>query len=118
VAAWPAVALIGSYELLMMVIRSAQLVAVDKSGKARTEDPLEEQAAELFAEELAVDRVPSIRVIRTQLHVGQSRAQRVRAYLATLAEAGKRRPITKSIYHVLAVTTQVMHSGWQAATTS
>src|ERR1700733_5659573 len=43
VAAWPAVGLVGSYELLMMVIA----------------DPLQDQAAEVFAEQLAVDRVPS-----------------------------------------------------------
>ncbi len=48
----PAVALVGSYELLMVVIRSGQ--------------------------------VPSVRMIRARLHVGQSRAQRVRAYLTAL----------------------------------
>jgi hypothetical protein len=34
-------------------------------------DPLGEQAAEIFADQLAADRVPSIRVIRAQLQVGQ-----------------------------------------------
>jgi hypothetical protein len=33
-------------------------------------DPLREQAAQVFAEELAADRVPSVRAIRAQLHVG------------------------------------------------
>lgn len=51
-------------------------------------DPLQEQAVELFAEELAAARIPSVRAIRAQLHVGQPRAQRVRDYLAGLAEAG------------------------------
>ena len=46
-------------------------------------DPLGEQAAEIFAEQLATDRVPSVRAIRAQLHVGQPRAQRLRDYLAT-----------------------------------
>jgi hypothetical protein len=32
VAAWPAVALVGSYELLMMIIRSAQLPGAGQSG--------------------------------------------------------------------------------------
>jgi hypothetical protein len=36
----------------------------------------------VFAEQLAADRVPSARAIRNQLHVGQSRAQRLREYLA------------------------------------
>lgn len=83
VAAWPAVALVGSYELLMMVIRSTQAAPDDAmSDSAGTPDPLHEHAAEIFAEHLAADRVPSIRVIRAQIHVGQPRAQRLRDYLA------------------------------------
>jgi hypothetical protein len=82
VAAWPAVALVGSYELLMMVIRSSQVPAVSTSGTGCDADPLREQAAELFAAQLAADRVPSVRAIRAQLHVGQSRAQRLRDHLA------------------------------------
>jgi hypothetical protein len=85
VAAWPAVALVGSYELLMMVIRSSQ-VQPDATPRAeRDADPLQERAAELFAGQLAADRVPSVRAIRAQLHVGQPRAQRLRGYLATAA---------------------------------
>lgn len=86
VAAWPAVALVGSYELLMMIIRSSQVTADAMPETERDEDPLQEQAAEVFAEQLATDRVPSIRAIRTQLDVGQSRAQRLREYLAAEAE--------------------------------
>jgi Protein of unknown function (DUF2637) len=82
VAAWPAVALVGSYELLMMVIRSAQVPADGTPGSERDADPLQEQAAEVFAEQLAADRIPSVRAIRAQLHVGQPRAQRLRDYLA------------------------------------
>lgn len=82
VAAWPAVALVGSYELLMMVIRNSQVPAASTSATERDADPLQEQAAELFAAQLAADRVPSVRAIRAQLHVGQSRAQRLRDYLA------------------------------------
>jgi hypothetical protein len=47
-------------------------------------DPLQVQAAQAFAVELAAGRVPSVRAIRAQLHLGQPRAQRVRAYLAAL----------------------------------
>ena len=81
-AAWPAVALVGSYELLMVVIRSSQ---VPPDGPPETEfgaDPLQEQAEELFAAQLAADQVPSVRAIRAQLHVGQPRAQKLRDYLA------------------------------------
>jgi hypothetical protein len=81
VAAWPAVALVGSYELLMMVIRGAQSAADAVS--AGIVDPLWEDAVEAFADQLAADHVPSVRAIRSQLHVGQPRAQRLRDYLAT-----------------------------------
>ena len=83
VAAWPAVALVGSYELLMMVIRSSQAPVEDTSEIGHDADPLQEQVAELFAEQLAADRIPSMRAIRAQLHVGQPRAQRLRDFLAT-----------------------------------
>jgi len=88
VAAWPAVALVGSYELFMMVIRGSYAAPGDTSGAASVADPLQEQAAEIFAGHLAADRVPSIRTIRAELHVGQPRAQRLRDYLA----AGTWRP--------------------------
>jgi hypothetical protein len=81
VAAWPAVALVGAYELLMMVIRSFQAQADSRPKERHETDPLQEQAAELFAEQLAADRVPSIRAIRAQFHVGQPRAQRLRSTL-------------------------------------
>jgi Protein of unknown function (DUF2637) len=81
VATWPAVALVGSYELLMMVIRSSQTAPGGITDSANSLDSLGEQAAEIFADQLAADRVPSIRAIRAQLHVGQPRAQRLRDYL-------------------------------------
>jgi hypothetical protein len=83
VAAWPALALVGSYELLMMVIRGSQVPAHCTPETRHDADPLRKQAAELFAQQLAADRVPSVRAIRAQLHVGQPRAQRLRDYLAT-----------------------------------
>jgi hypothetical protein len=82
VAAWPAVALVGSYELLMMIIRSSQAAPAGATDSGKAADPLESEAAEVFAKQLAADRVPSIRAIRAQLHVGQPRAQRLRNYLA------------------------------------
>jgi hypothetical protein len=84
VAAWPAVALVGSYELLMMIIRGAQASAAAPSpdGAVSVADPLRDRAVAVFAAELAADRVPSIRAIRTALRVGQPRAQRLREYLA------------------------------------
>ena len=95
VAAWPAVGLVGSYELLMMIIRSARLPGTGTALGGQPEcmpdtDPLQVRAAQAFAVELAAGCVPSVRAIRARLHVGQPRAQRVRAYLAALngAQAG------------------------------
>ena len=88
VGAWPAVALVGSYEFLMMVVRAVQVptAAPYRHGGAPAIDPLGEQAAVMFAADLAADRVPSVRAIRSALHVGQPRAQRLREYLAAAAD--------------------------------
>jgi hypothetical protein len=94
VGAWPAVALVGSYELLMMVIRSSQAIPHGTPGSPGVPDPLQEQAAEIFANELAADRVPSVRAIRAQLHVGQPRAQRLREHLAPGAAGRAENPAT------------------------
>ena len=88
VAAWPAVAPVGSYELLMMIIRSARLSGTDTAlggqpGCMPDTGPLQVRVAQAFAVELAAGRVPPVRAIRARLH-GQPRAQRVRAYLAAL----------------------------------
>src|ERR1700734_946591 len=64
VAAWPAVALLGSYELLMMVIRGSQTAPAGVTYSADNVDPLGDRAAEIFADQVAADRVPSIRAIR------------------------------------------------------
>jgi hypothetical protein len=87
VAAWPAVALAGSYELLMMIIRSAQVQGTGEALRGTLErspdpDPLQAETVQAFGGEPAAGRVPSVRMIRAQLHVGQPRAQRLRAYLA------------------------------------
>jgi hypothetical protein len=46
-------------------------------------------AAELFAAGLAAGDVPSIRAIRSGLHIGQDKARQVQAYLETLTPAGR-----------------------------
>lgn len=56
-------------------------------------DPLGEQAAEIFADQLAADGVPSIRAVGAPLHVGQPRAQRLRHYLATGAAGRAENPV-------------------------
>jgi hypothetical protein len=75
---------VGSYELLMVIIRGSQVPTVvpQAHGDPVVNDPLGDQAVLVFAADLAAERVPSIRAIRAQLHVGQPRAQRLRDYLA------------------------------------
>jgi hypothetical protein len=73
----------------MMIIRSARpsgagTVLGGVPERMPDADPLQVRAAQAFAVELAAGRVPSVRAIRARLHVGQPRAQRVRAYLAAL----------------------------------
>jgi hypothetical protein len=75
VAAWPAVALVGSYELLMVIIRSAQMPAkmpgvAGLADRIADSDALQVKAAQVFAGELAADRVPSVRAIRARLPIG------------------------------------------------
>jgi hypothetical protein len=90
VGAWPAVALVGSYELLMVIIHGAQSPKVSSevpaevgtSTLAPSIDPLHARAIEEFADDVVAGRTPSIRAIRARLHVGQPRAQQVRAHLA------------------------------------
>jgi hypothetical protein len=66
----------------MMVIRGSQSVPRAMSASASIPGPLCEEAVQAFADQLATDRVPSIRAIRSRLHVGQPRAQRLADYLA------------------------------------
>lgn len=73
----------------MAIIRSSQVPMDGAPATGHHMDPLQEHAAELFAGQLAVDRVPSVRAIRARLHVGQARARRLRGYLA----AGTARPV-------------------------
>jgi Protein of unknown function (DUF2637) len=85
VAAWPAVALVGSYELLMTLIRNGSRVSdvMPESSFVPASDPLRVRAAEMFADQIAAGPVPTIRAIRSALHIGQPRAQQIQAYLAS-----------------------------------
>jgi hypothetical protein len=63
VATWPAVALIGSYELLTMNIHGAQVspavtALAGLSGRPPDPDPIWVQAAQMFADDLAAGCVP------------------------------------------------------------
>jgi hypothetical protein len=105
VAAWPAPALVISYELLMLVIRSsvkAMPVSIwgqpglypatpgsqpdalhpDAFGNGHGAPEGGKEAAELSRGEL-----PSIRQVQREMHLGQPRAQQVHSYLELLARA-------------------------------
>jgi len=88
-------ALVGSYELLMALVRgqAAPATVPDTSaepvpGPHLNGSGLLPAEAEPFAGALARGEVPGIRRIRDVLHVGQARAQRVQAGLRALAGTG------------------------------
>jgi hypothetical protein len=72
VAAWLAVALVGSYEFLMMIIRGSQVVG--EVPAVPDVDPPQMEAVQVFANDLEADRIPSVRAIRGRLHVGHASA--------------------------------------------
>lgn len=83
VAAWPAPALVISYELLMLVIRSS--VAVPDAPETGNGVPgFVHEAQRVFAGQIAAGEVPTVRAIRAQLGVGSHRAQQVRAHIEAL----------------------------------
>jgi hypothetical protein len=92
ISAWPAVAFVGSAELLMLIIQRTQPRSgrvgerAGVPGDVPVGDAVQVRAASVFAADLAAGRTPSIRAIRSHLHVGQPRAQQVRAHLAALAQ--------------------------------
>jgi hypothetical protein len=99
VAAWPAVALVGSYELLMLLIRSgataepatAADTPVDASGPVSVRAQLNGHAAKaerLYAAEVTAGSMPGIRRIQTQMHIGQPKARLVQEHLRTLTIDG------------------------------
>jgi hypothetical protein len=77
----------------MMVIRGAQGSAkrpavANASDEAARTDPMQTRAAEVFADEVAAGRRPSIRAIRARLYVGQPRAQQIQAHLGVARSFG------------------------------
>jgi Protein of unknown function (DUF2637) len=90
VAAWPALALVGSYELLMALVRGqaaqpAPAADIPVPGPPAGLNGHGHTAAEVFSADLARGELPGIRRIRKELKVGQPKAQQVREYLATVA---------------------------------
>lgn len=70
IAAWPAYALVGSFELLMLMIKHA--------AAERDENPLLRQALTAFP-----DKVPSLAALRRTLDITDNQARVAREYLAS-----------------------------------
>ena len=115
VAAWPAPALVGSYELLLWIVRTGSAAApaagavpgdralarpqaapesrapaAAAAGRARKRAPVRapvtpESAEAQFAAVLAEGRVPSLRQVKDELSVGTDKARSLRDHLAVMA---------------------------------
>lgn len=85
ISAWPALAFIGTVEMVMGMIRRTRGTPVPAQvpSVSLVPDELPDEA-QLFAEDLAGGKVPGVRKIRRVLACGQPRAQEVRAQLEAL----------------------------------
>ena len=90
-APWPVVVLVSCVPVITLgfgaalthLLRApAAVPEVHPNGHGAPEGCTE--AARVYAADLAAGEVPSVRRIRREMHVGQPRAQEVRAYLAAL----------------------------------
>jgi hypothetical protein len=93
ISAWPAVAFVGSAEMVMHLVRSARAAVpvpvraagtapIDSARASTRAAPVTAADAEsAFLPELTSGALPSIRAIRARLHVGQDRARQFRAHL-------------------------------------
>lgn len=94
VSGWPPVALIAAVEVLARMLRQNPSKTAAPVAVPAVPGPYPEpgytpqdadQATTEFATELAAGEVPSIRAIRSRLHVGQPKATELRVYLTPLA---------------------------------
>jgi Protein of unknown function (DUF2637) len=86
ISAWPAIAFIGYAEMIMGLVRRGRVPGVPGPAPAQAANGhLYPEATEHFAADLAAGTVPAIRRIRDEMHVGQPKAERIRAHLDALA---------------------------------
>jgi Protein of unknown function (DUF2637) len=76
VSGWPAVAFVGSVEMILSMVRRDRTMpgAPGMDGKAA-------EAVRLYAGDLAAGRIPGQRKIRAELHVGQHKARELQDQL-------------------------------------
>lgn len=106
IASWPALAFVGCYELLMLLVRAsarrvAQPAAVHPASapepgrrtrprpkRVRIRNAVTDADAEMhFATDLAAAQVPSVRRIQRELHVGQPRAKALRERMRSVVSS-------------------------------
>lgn len=95
VASWPALALVGSYELLMILVRGqhrarsrgATPARPRPAGRTRPRSTasVAERAGRRYAAELAAGTLPSLNQVKRDLHLGTDKARQVREHLASVA---------------------------------
>jgi hypothetical protein len=77
IAGWPALVACGCFDLLLRHRRHRTPTA-QHAPAATTPDPVIDQARELYGPALAHGRIPAIRAIKRDLHVGTPRATAIR----------------------------------------
>jgi len=88
---WPAVAFVGSVEMVLSMVRRARAVPEADAprqlalGNGHTVPEGGRKAAEKCAAGLSRGEVPSLRQVQREMHLGQPRAREVRSYLEVLA---------------------------------
>ncbi|HEY1619758.1 MAG TPA: DUF2637 domain-containing protein [Streptosporangiaceae bacterium] len=87
IAGWPALVACGCFELLLRhrrhnPARPAARPVVQPTPADREDDPAVSHARALYKDELAGGRVPAIRAIKRDLHVGTTRATTIQSALA------------------------------------
>jgi hypothetical protein len=93
VAAWPALALVGSYELLMLLVRAQAVTEPPEPAQGQPEPdgpqgfrvPRGDKVARIFKDELAEGRVPGTDRIKRAAGVGYPRAREIQDRLRILA---------------------------------
>ncbi|MEV6987416.1 DUF2637 domain-containing protein [Sphaerisporangium sp. NPDC051017] len=121
VAGWPALVAVGSFELLIRLLRDGRPTSGKERAAERAADPTQDQsetfspadgpetalsplpdpdalvAIEIYADELDMGKIPSIRRIKRELQVGHPKASRIRAALAQHPGRSAREPASKQL---------------------
>lgn len=78
IAGWPALVACGCFDLLLRHRRHISPTTRAQAATTAAPDPVMDRARELYAPALAQGRIPAIRAIKRDLHVGTPRATAIR----------------------------------------